>query len=623
MNFALAQVTAVRALPRHRLALTFADGAEGVYDCAPLLWGEAFTPLQDPEFFAQVFLDHGAPAWPNGADLDASVLRAALAAPASPARPQSPGKKKRSTAIVAEDPAPYLSEGNPPPVPAPSPNPKSAKPARPSTLLDTRVVYCGDNLDQLQKLPPASVDLIYIDPPFNSNRNYEVFWGETKEKRAFEDRHESTRAYIDYMRPRCVELARVLKKTGSFYYHCDWHASHYVKVMLDQIFGENNFVNEIIWKRQSSHNDAKQGSKHLGRVHDSIFLYSGGSDDYYFKHLYRPYDPDYIEKTYRNVEEGTGRRFSLGDLGAPGNDAPAKGNPVYEFLGIKRSWRFSKERMMQLHAEGRIVQAKPGSTPRQKRYLDEMPGVPLGSVWDDIGPLQGQAAESLGYPTQKPLALLERLLELSSNENDIVLDAFCGCGTALVAAQKLRRQWIGIDISPTACRVMAKRLRDVCGLPESEPLWKSGRGFVVRDLPWTEEKLRAMPPFEFENWAVIALGGIPNKTQVGDMGIDGRIFPVSAAANFPRRGKDDLPGLASEKFYPIQVKQKDKAGRPDIDAFQTVLMREGCDKGFFVSFAYSGDAEREAGAFFKRTGKTIVLFTVRDILDEQLARKLA
>jgi DNA modification methylase len=127
---------------------------------------------------------------------------------------------------------------------------------KPSALVDTRVIYCGDNLEQLAKLPDACVDLIYIDPPFNSNRNYEVFWGETKEKRAFEDRHENTRAYIDYMRPRCVQLARVLKQTGSFYYHCDWHASHYVKVMLDQIFGENNFRNEIIWKRQSAHSDA-------------------------------------------------------------------------------------------------------------------------------------------------------------------------------------------------------------------------------------------------------------------------------------------------------------------------------------------------------------------------------
>src|ERR1035438_6954914 len=143
---------------------------------------------------------------------------------------------------------------------------------KPSSFIDTRVIYCGDNLEQLKKLPDACVDLIYIDPPFNSNRNYEVFWGETKEKRSFEDRHASTQAYIDFMRPRCVELARVLKKTGSFYYHCDWHASHYVKVMLDQIFGANNFVNEVVWKRSDAHSDAKQGALHYGRIHDSIFF---------------------------------------------------------------------------------------------------------------------------------------------------------------------------------------------------------------------------------------------------------------------------------------------------------------------------------------------------------------
>ena len=175
---------------------------------------------------------------------------------------------------------------------------------RQSSLLDTRVIYCGDNLVQLSKLPDSCIDLIYIDPPFNSNRNYEVFWGETKEKRSFEDRHASTAAYIDFMRPRCVELARVLKPTGSFYYHCDWHASHYVKVMLDQIFGENQFVNEIIWKRQSSHNDAKQGSKHLGRVHDTIFLYTKSSK-YYFNHVYKSYDPKYITDFYKHVEPDT------------------------------------------------------------------------------------------------------------------------------------------------------------------------------------------------------------------------------------------------------------------------------------------------------------------------------
>jgi adenine specific DNA methylase Mod len=263
----------------------------------------------------------------------------------------------------------------------------------------TGVIYCGDNLAQLPKLPDASIDLIYIDPPFNSNRNYEVFWGETKEKRAFEDRHESTRAYIEFMRPRCLELARVLKKTGSFYYHCDWHASHYVKVMLDQIFGENSFLNEIIWKRQSAHSDAKQGSKHLGRVHDTIFLYAQG--DHVFTHQYKPYDSEYVEKFYKHVEPGTGRRYSLGDITAPGGAAESKGNPFYEFLGVERYWRFSKEEMERLYKKGDIVQVKPGSVPRQKRYLDKGKGVPVGTIWDDIGLVQSSAGGELGLSDAK------------------------------------------------------------------------------------------------------------------------------------------------------------------------------------------------------------------------------
>ena len=479
--------------------------------------------------------------------------------------------------------------------------------------VSTQIIYCGDCLQQLSRLPDACVDLIYIDPPFNSNRNYEVFWGEGKEKRSFDDRHESTAAYIDFMRPRCVQLARVLKPTGSFYYHCDWHASHYVKVMLDQIFGEHHFINEIIWKRQSAHNDAKQGSKHLGRVHDTLFFYAGNGD-YTFNHQYKPYDDEYVQRFYRHVEPQTGRRYRLGDLTAPGAGAPSKGNPHYEFLGVTRYWRYSKENMETLYKDGRVVQTKPGTVPAYKRYLDEGKGVPIGTLWDDIGLIQASAGESLGYPTQKPLALLERILALSSNVGDIVLDAFCGCGTALVAAQRLGRRWIGIDVSPTACRVMAERLVQDCRLNE-------GKDFIVRDLPRSEAQLRKLPPFEFENWAVIALGGIKNKTQVGDMGIDGRIYPASSvpAKSGKKAGELDFMDV----WYPIQVKQKDKAGRPDIDSFEAVMLREDRNKGFFVSFDFTHDALTEIDAFFRRSGRVIIPLTVHDILEEAIASKLA
>jgi len=491
--------------------------------------------------------------------------------------------------------------------------------AKPSSLIDTRVIYCGDNLEQLKKLPDTCIDLIYIDPPFNSNRNYEVFWGETKERRAFEDRHESTKAYIEYMRPRCVELARVLKKTGSFYYHCDWHASHYVKVMLDQIFGENNFHNEIIWKRASTvKGNFGQGSKLWSPNTDSILFYTGGSEEYTFHAQFKEYTEEYLTQFYKHTDSD-GRRYRLISMIGPGGEA--KGNPFYEVMGVSRYWRYSKETMNQLIAQGLVIQTKPDTVPQRKQYLDDGKGVSIQTLWDDIEALSPSARERLGYPTQKPLALLDRIVKASSNENDIVLDAFCGCGTALVAAQNLKRQWIGIDVSPTACRVMAKRLRDVCALPESEPLWKAGRGFVVRDLPWSEEKLRVIPPFEFENWAVIALGGIPNKVQVGDMGVDGRIYPVSSSA-MPRKKQEGELAL-KERWYPIQVKQKDKAGRPDIDSFEAMMMREDCEKGFFVTFDYSSDALTECQSFFKRTGKVIVPLTVQEILDERIAHKLA
>jgi DNA modification methylase len=490
----------------------------------------------------------------------------------------------------------------------------SEKIAKPSSLLDTRVIYCGDNLEQLAKLPDACIDLIYIDPPFNSNRNYEVFWGETREKRAFEDRHESTRAYIDYMRPRCVQLARVLKKTGSFYYHCDWHASHYVKTMLDQILGENNFQNEIVWRRTTSHVDANR----CGNVHDVIFLYSG-SNEYTWNKLFQAYDEEYVENYYRYTDTD-GRKFMSADLTGAGDGPPRNFGAKGELKPASgRHWMYDQKGIDDLIARNKIFWTR-NNIPRVKTFLDEAPGMPLTDLWDDIEPLRSWHQEKLGYPTQKPVALLDRIVRASSNPNDIVLDAFCGCGTALVAAQNLKRQWIGIDISPTACRVMAKRLRDVCGLPESEPLWKAGRGFVVRDLPWTEEKLRAIPPFEFENWAVIALGGIPNKVQVGDMGVDGRIYPVSSAAA-PRKKQEGELAL-KERWYPIQVKQKDKVGRPDIDSFEAMMMREDCEKGFFVSFDYSDDALREIESFFKRSHKVIVALTVKEILDEQIARKL-
>jgi DNA modification methylase len=484
-------------------------------------------------------------------------------------------------------------------------------------LVDTRVIYCGDNLEQLKKLPAESVDLIYIDPPFNSNRDYEVFWGEAKEKRAFEDRHASTQAYIDFMRPRCIELHRVLKKTGSFYYHCDWHANHYVKVMLDRIFGENNFKNEIIWQRVHAKGNVQ---RKFGAVHDTIFCYAKKLGKERWNQLYTPLNPEYVTKMYRYVEAGTGRRYRLDNLTASMQRA-SKGQ-IYEWKGKRppetRCWVYAKDKMEELDKEGRIVYSRTGY-PNYKRYLDENKGEKIIDIWTDI--FQMSTSESLGYPTQKPIALLERIIKASSYDNDIVLDAFCGCGTALVAAENLRRQWIGIDISPTACRVMAKRMRDVCGLREDENLWRGGRGFVVRNLPWSEKQLRDIPPFEFENWAVIAVGGHPNVAKVGDMGIDGRIYLVSAMPNESGEAAGELSFM--DKWWPIQAKQKDKVGRPEIDAFETAMRRKKREKGYFVAFGYSSDAMDEITRFFKEEHRTIIPFTVKEVLEDNIAQKLA
>jgi site-specific DNA-methyltransferase (adenine-specific) len=480
--------------------------------------------------------------------------------------------------------------------------------------LETGVIWCGDNLEKLKHLPDASVDLIYIDPPFNSNRNYEVFWGETKEKRAFEDRHASTQAYIEFMRPRCVELARVLKKTGSFYYHCDWHASHYVKVMLDQILGEEQFQNEIVWKRTHAHGNA---GKSFGSITDSIFYYVG-SKSFTWNPVYGSFTPEYIEERF-NYRDPDGRRWQSVTLRNPGK-RPNLHYPYTASNGVTyqphpNGWSCNMERMQQYDREGRLhFPTKKDGQLRLKMYLDESPGPLLQNLWDDIFPINSQATESLGYPTQKPVALLDRIIRASSNKGDIVLDAFCGCGTALVAAQLLGRKWIGIDVSPTACRVMAKRLWADSRLVE-------GKDFVIRDLPRSEKQLREMPPFEFENWAVIALGGIPNKVQVGDMGIDGKIYPVSATPE--RKGVKEGFLDFMDIWYPIQVKQKDKVGRPDIDSFEAVMTRNDRTKGFFVGFDFSSDATREIGAFFKKSGKIIIPLTVREILDEEIARKLA
>ena len=267
-------------------------------------------------------------------------------------------------------------------------------------------------------------------------------------------------SYLTMMAVRLMEMHRVLKPTGSIYLHCDPTASHYLKLLMDSVFEAEQFRSEITWKRTSAHSDTRQGRRQHGRVHDVLLFYTK-SDQWTWNPIYTDYDLEYITKFYKYIEPITNRRYTLDNLTGPGG--AAKGNPQYEVMGVTRYWRYSQERMAELIAQGRIVQTKPGTVPRYKRYLDEMPGVPLQDQWTDINPIQSQSKERIGYPTQKPLALLERIIKASSNEGNMVLDPFCGCATACIAADKLGRKWVGIDISPKAVELVNMRLQQTMG----------------------------------------------------------------------------------------------------------------------------------------------------------------
>jgi DNA modification methylase len=438
-------------------------------------------------------------------------------------------------------------------------------------------IYCGDCKEVLAKFPNECVDLIYADPPFFSNRHYEVIWGDGYELRAFEDRWKGgINNYIAWMVERLTQCYRVLKKTGSMYLHCDWHASHYLKIEMDRIFGENACINQIVWKRSIAHSDSKQGARHYGRLHDTVLFYVK-SDDYIWNQQYTTYDKEYIDTFYNKIDE-KGRRYQATDLTA----AKPGGDTLYEWHGKRpykgRYWAYSKAKMEHFEKEGRLIYMKTGM-PRYKRYLDEMFGVPLQDLWADISSA-GLGKEKLGFPTQKPEALLERIIKTSSNPMDIVLDPFCGCGTAIVVAHKLGRQWVGIDVSPTACNLMVKRFRKLHVSPNS------------MGMPMTEEDLRKISDTDFQNWAVQRLFGRVSARKTGDMGIDGYTF----------------------EGHPIQVKQSDDIGRNVIDNFETAMRRRKAKKGVLVAFSFGKGAYEEIARAKLHDGLEIKALTVREIL---------
>ncbi len=504
--------------------------------------------------------------------------------------------------------------------------------------MDTNVLYYGDNLKILREhLPDNSIDLIYLDPPFNSKASYNVLFKEPTGKSseaqiiAFEDTWrwgiESERtmleinnsklispkvkdlmnllpsflgrndmmAYLTMMCIRLVELRRVLKDTGSIYLHCDPTASHYLKSILDAIFETQNFRNEIIWKRTSAHSD----SRTYGNAHD-VILYYTRSNKFIHNKQYQSYGDDYVSSHYRFQDEN-GRKYRTGDLTAMGLSG---GGYTYEWHGVTKIWRCPIERMRELEKEGRIRYTKSG-TAEYIRYLDEMQGTPVQDVWDDIPPINSQALERLGYPTQKPEALLERIILASSNENDIVLDPFCGCGTALIAAQKLNRKWIGIDVTHLAIGVMKWRLDKMF------PGIKYSVKGEPEDLEGAKELAR-QNKYEFQWWAVSKIGGQPygDKKKGADTGIDGYLYFTDYSMDKDKTKKAIISVKAGGQVHSSMIRDlghvidREKA---DFGIFITLekptepMVKESATKGFYSS---------QSGQNYPR----IQILTIEDIM---------
>ncbi len=474
----------------------------------------------------------------------------------------------------------------------------------------TGTLFFGDNLHILREhIPAQSVDLIYLDPPFNSNRNYNVYLSTPKGQKsdaqitAFEDTwhwgeqaeaeytellrqpntdviglitalrgflHESDMmAYLVMMTTRLLEMYKVLKPTGSLYLHCDPTASHYLKIVLDNVFGPVNFRSEIIWKRSSAHGNAKRNYADL----TDIILYYSKSDKFVFNQVFVDYSEKYLKDFYRYTDEN-GRKFRLDNLRNPGY----RPNLKYDYKGYKphpNGWAMSLEKMEKLDQENRLYFPKnPDGRIQLKRYLDEMPGNPISNIWDDLQPIGAQAAERLGYPTQKPLALLERIIQASSNPGDVVLDPFCGCGTAVHAAQKLGRSWLGIDITHLSIHLIERRMK--AAFPNL--------AFTIHGEPEDLEAARdlaARDKYEFQFWACSMVGAQPYKggKKGADTGIDGLIY-----------FQDDKTGA---KKIIVSVKGGEHVTRTMLADLKNTVDREGAQIGIFVTLAEPTDPMRK------------------------------
>ena len=499
-------------------------------------------------------------------------------------------------------------------------------------------LYYGNNLPVMRlHIGDETVDLVYLDPPFNSNAAYNVLFREKDgsqsraQSYAFEDTwhwgaeaaecyedvvegggkpsdamrafrrllgENDMMAYLAMMAPRLVELHRVLKPTGSMYLHCDPTASHYLKLLVDAIFDVRNFRNEIIWKRTSGHSDAKR----CGNTHDVILAYAK-SDQAIWNKQYQAYDEGYVEQYYRYVDD-QGRHFKSGDLSAYGLQG---GGYEYEWNGHAKLWRCPQTTMQSLHDEGKLFYTRNGVA-RLKQYLDDAAGMPLQDVWSDLQPLRSWHRERLGYPTQKPESLLERIIAMSSNEGDLVLDPFCGCGTTVSVAQRLNRRWIGIDITHAAMTLMKYRLATAFGDRVSYQI--IGEPVSVPDA----QALAEQDPYQFQWWALGLVGARPHEKKKGaDRGIDGRLL------------FHDEPMGGETKEIILSVKSGHVTALAVRDLGH-VVGREGAVIGVLITMQEpTGPMKTEAAAagFYthRLTGKRypkLQILTVEDLLSRKL-----
>ena len=419
----------------------------------------------------------------------------------------------------------------------------------------------------------GKVDMVYIDPPFDSKAQYKKtikVRGQdvSNDMLSFEEKQYNdiwtNDTYLQFMYERLILIRELLKDTGSVWVHCDMSRGHYIKVILDEVFGQNNFINQITWKRTFAHGDMGQGAKHLGRISDYILVYSV-SPNVKLNSVYTPYEKEYEERVYKNVDPD-GRRWQSVSLTGPGG--AAKGNPYYEFLGVSRYWQYSKENMQRLYEEGRIHQSKPGAVPRRKMYLDEAKGVPLQDIWTDIVPVQGAAKENTYYPTQKPTALLERILEVATNPGDIVFDCFMGSGTTQAVAMKMGRKFLGADINLGSIQITTKRLLTLASEMERDATVNYYTGFEVYNVN-NYDFFRN--PVEARDLIIEALEIQPfTQSNVWDGELDGRmvkIMPVNRIAT-----KADLEELKSNLPYKTYEKRKEENPRQPVERITIVCM---------------------------------------------------